>query len=214
MRVYYEQIQQQEEAANQQREAAEKAEKQRTEATEFGVTVEILIPYKALVVSLGEYQHQLRYKQLQAMIDKATDEMNNDLVRTLVDERKLVTLPSTTYTNEGISRDVEKVISNCTAHYKELSQQESFNGEVADRCVHTLKLLKSLLCQLKTNTVDADIEAIKVYLSEVQQSYKPLNNLPSITIFKKTDSNDDYGVKEETAGTLGLSPTLTIYITA
>jgi len=50
------------------------------------------------MISLDGYQKQLRYKQLQTMIDKATDERNRKLIKTLIDERKLITLSSTTYT--------------------------------------------------------------------------------------------------------------------
>ena len=231
-RMYYEQIQQQEEAARieeqnklaaekaekQRREAAEKqrveAEKQQVEAEKFGITLDILTTYKALMVSLGEYQQQLRYNQLQTMITKAADERNNQLVKTLLDERKLITLPSTTYTRESILRDTDILYNSCVTYYNQSCHQDSFSLDVADRCVLTIDILSNLQQQLKSRyDADSEIDAINTFLLKVQQSYKPLNHLPSSTVFSKADSkvetDDNYGVKEETAETLGLPGDLT-----
>lgn len=193
-------------------------EQQQREAAAIGLTVDILNAHSALIVSLGEYQLQLRYMQLQAMIDKAADTMDHDLVKNLIDERKLHTLPSVTHTKGGISEDIEILIAICASHYKQLSQQDDFNEDLAERCALMMKLLSSLLSQLSnSSTSDEEIEIIKLFLLEVQQSYKPLVDLPKIITFSKVDTkadSDDYGVKEETSESLGLSPDLTKSYTA
>ena len=215
LRVYYELIQQQEEDEKQRVED----EKQRVEAAKIGLTVGILTSYNSLISSLGEYRLQLRYMQLQDMVDKATDAMNHELVKALIDERSLLQLPSLQYTKQAISKDIETLIATCKSHYKHLSQQDAFNEDLSERCATMTKLLNSLLIQL-SNSCDTsvEIEAIQVFLSTVEQNYKPLDELPVITTFSNLDSTkpdtDDYGVKEETPESLGISSELTKRYTA